>query len=481
MSVPADPENFDLVIIGRGAAAFSAAIKASELSGGEMTIAMVGYGPLGGTCVNVGCVPSKYLLEASHRVHNPLHPRMRGIYGTEVRHSFSEVMEGLRQYVKNARETKYSKVIENYDNVTVFEGRARFTGKRTVEVVDIDGNSIGALKGANVLIATGSHPSEPPVEGLRDAGFLTSDTIWSINELPSSVAIIGAGSIGLEIGQALLHFGSRVTVVDVLDTLLPQSEPEIRSSMRQLLESEGMLIHLSSRVTRAGRSGKHKFLDISTPDGLKRIDVDEIIVATGREPNTRYLNLEAAGVETDGHGGIITDLSMRTSARGVYAAGDCISKDLFLETLAAREGVVAVANMFGEGISIDYNSTPWAVFTQPQIAGVGATEEKYSRENGSCESRTLPLENLTLAGITGETEGLVKIVTDSLDGNIVGMHIMAPDATNLIMEGVYAIRNGLNVDDIISTSHIFPSFSEGVKLSAQSFIRDISRMSCCME
>ena len=476
-----EPEKFDLVIIGRGAAAFSAAIKASELSNGEMTIAMVGTGPIGGTCVNVGCVPSKYLLEASHSVFKPAHPRMPGLHETQVKYDFSEIMEGLRSYVNHARDSKYVKVIENYSNVKLFTGLGSFLDKKTVVITGPDGKEAGKVSGSNILIATGSRPSIPNIKGLSNTGFLTSDTIWEIRELPESVAIIGGGAIGLEIGQALLHFGSKVNVIEAMDSILPQTEPEIRDALKKELESEGMRLYLKARVSAVSQSGKWKSLDVTTHNGNEKLTVKEIIVATGRQPNTEYLNLEKVGVKTDPRGLIITSDTMKTSATGIYAAGDCVSKNMFLETLAAREGVIAVSNIFGENIKIDYDSTTWAVFTNPQVAGVRMTEREFSKKNGSCSTRTFSLDNLTKASIVGETEGLIKMTVDPKDNRVVGMHIMAPNATDIITEGAYVVRNGFTIDDIISTSHIFPSFSEGVKLAAQSFIRDISKMACCVE
>lgn len=474
-------QKFDLVILGRGAAAFSAAIKASELSNGEMTIAMIGTGLLGGTCVNVGCVPSKYLLEASHSVFRPKHPTMAGIQTTSVKFDFSEVMNGLRSYVANARDSKYVQVIENYGIVKLFTGLGRFVDKKTIMISDSEGNEVTAVSGSNILVATGSHPTLPNIEGLRETGFLTSDTIWDLKELPESVAIVGGGAVGLEIGQALLHFGSKVTVIEALDSLLPQTEPEIGSALKKHLEGEGMKFYLRARVSEVSKHGNRKSIEFITHKGKENVNVQEIIVATGRLPNTEYLNLEAAGVDTDSRGQIVTSETMKTSAPGIYAAGDCVSKKMFLETLAAREGVVAVSNMFGEDLRIDYGSSTWAIFTSPQIAGVGMTENEFSKKNGSCTCRTFSLENLTKASIIGETEGIIKITVDPKDNKIAGVHIMAPSATDVITEGAYAIRNGYTIFDIIATSHIFPSISEGVKLAAQSFIRDLSKMACCVE
>lgn len=474
-------ENYDLIILGRGAASFSAAIKASEMSYGEMRIAMIGTGPLGGTCVNVGCVPSKYLLETSHAVFNPSHPRMAGIYGTEVKHNFSEIMNGLHSYVNHARDTKYARVIRNYRNVTVYDGYGRFADRNTVIIEDDAGNETARIYGSNILIATGSRPGIPEIEGLKKTGFLTSDTVWNIHKLPESVGIIGGGAIGLEMGQALLHLGSRITVIEALDSLLPQTEPEIGQALKHRLESEGMRFLLRARVSRVTGSENGKTLTVITHSGTENIKVSEIIVATGRIPNTERLNLEAIGVIKDQRGLIVTSSDMRTSVPNIYAAGDCVSKNMFLETLAAREGVTAVSNIFGQQMSIDYNSSAWAVFTYPQVAGVGMTENEFSRKTGASSCRVFSLANLTKASIMGETDGMIKITVDPESNRIVGMHVMAPNATDIITEGAYAVKNGYTIDDIIATSHIFPSLSEGVKLAAQSFIRDISKMACCVE
>ena len=474
-------QKFDLLILGKGAAAFSAAIKASEISNGEMRIAMIGMGPLGGTCVNVGCVPSKYLLEASHAVFKPEHPKMVGIFETPVKHDFSKIMVGLNDYVNHARDVKYANVIENYKNVKVLDGLGKFVDKKTVIITDAEGKELSRVSGSNILIATGSRPTAPNIEGLWDTGYLTSDTLWKIKKLPESIAIIGGGAIGLEMGQALLHLGSKIIVIEALDSLLPQTEPEIGLNLKTVLEEEGMKFYLRARVNAVKKTANGKTLEIITHKGKESLEVKEIIVATGRIPNTEGLNLESAGVKTDQRGLIITSPNMKTSTPGIYAAGDCVSKRMFLETLAAREGVIAVSNMFGEDQEIDYDSSTWAVFTSPQIAGVGMTENEFSKKNGACSCRVFSLSNLTKASIMGETEGIIKITVDPRDNRIVGMHIMAPNATDIITEGAYAVKNRYTIDDIISTSHIFPSISEGIKLAAQSFIRDLSKMACCVE
>ena len=472
---------FDLVIMGWGAAAFSAAIKASELASGGMTIAMVGSGKLGGTCVNVGCVPSKYLLESSHRVFNPMHPTMPGINPARVEYSFPDVMQGLRSYVNTARAEKYEKVISQYPNITVLEGKARFGDGRNVEVVSDSGEVIHSLRGDNILIATGSSPSDPPIPGLDKTEHLNSENIWNISKLPANILIAGGGAIGLEIGQALRHLGAEVTVVDSLPEILPQTEPEIAKALRERIEGEGIRFVLRARISRIFEDGEDKLMEVVTHRGNEILKAESILVATGRSPNTKFLSLSNAGVVTELNGSIKTDKKMMTSQPGIYAAGDVVSKKLMLETLAAREGVAAVSNILGMDVTIDYDTIPWGIFTEPQIAGIGSTEAQYSAKNGSCMSRTIHLSSVTKATITGEADGIIKIIAEPNSGRVVGVQAMSPNATDFISEAAFIMRNNLTVDDIVNTTHIFPSFSEGVKITAQSFFRDISKMSCCVE
>lgn len=469
---------YDIVILGRGAAAFSAAIKASELSEGRASIAMIGTGPIGGTCVNVGCVPSKYLLEASHRYFYPKRANFPGISTANPRVEFKELMRGLRGLVSNFRKSKYEQILESYPNVDVIEGKGSFLSPTQIKVND--GNS-KIIDGKNVIIATGSRPTAPPIEGLSNVGYITSDTVWNLDSKPESLAVIGGGAIGLELGQAFLHLGTEVTIVEAMPRIVPQAEPQISEMLQRAMQSEGMNFFVKARINRAFKRNGKKVLEVVTAKGKEELSCDEILVATGRAPNTQDLNLESAMVEHDSRGFIKTDLTMRTSNPKVYAAGDCVSKRFMLETLAAREGVVAASNIMGSRIKIDYLSTPWAVFTVPQIASVGYTEEEFVKKTGSCSCRTISLSDVPKAVMLGESDGLIKLVIDPNSDKVVGLHILSPFATEFIIEGVYAIRYGLKYTDIVDTTHIFPTLSEGIKLSAQAFLRDVARMSCCVE
>jgi len=472
------PQNYDLLIIGRGAGAFSAAIKASELSEGKAKVAMVGSGPLGGTCVNVGCVPSKYLLESSHRYYYPQHPVFPGIDAVRPNLNFQDVMDAVRNLVKGFREAKYEKVLSLYPNVDMYEAKGRFKSPTEVEV--LNGNA-KTLKAKNVIIATGSRPTAPPIEGLKEVGYITSDTVWDLDEMPKRLAIIGGGAIGLELGQAFLHFGSEVTVLEALPRIMGAAEPEISEMLKKKLSEEGMRFQIKVRINRVKSVNGVKIVEVVSEKGKSEIEVDEILVATGRIPNTDGLSLEKASVKTDQKGFITVDNTMKTTNSTIYAVGDCVSKRLMLETLAAREGVIAATNIMGMNATVDYLSTPWAVFTNPQIAVVGYTEDEYVKKTGACSCRKLELDKVPKAEILGETDGMAKLIIDPTNGKIVGLHILAPAATEFVLEGAIAIKYGLTFRDIIDTTHIFPTLSEGIKLTAQTFMRDVDAMSCCVE
>jgi mercuric reductase len=469
-------KQYDIVIIGRGAAAFSAAIKASELSDGKVSIAMVGNGPLGGTCVNVGCVPSKYLIESASKYYYSFKKTFPGIQSSKPSLDFNGLMKGLHGLVQTLRKEKYEKVINAYSNVDTFEGTANFVSAKEIEV-----NKSLRIGGRGFLVAVGSSPSAPPIEGLSDIGYLDSNNVWDLKYIPKSIVVLGGGAIGLELGQAFLHLGSEVSVVEAAPNILPPAELDISEMLRAHLEEEGMSIITKARVVRVFQKNGRKSVEIVGSAGKKVLETEEILVATGRKPNTSTLNLDKAHVNTDSKGFIITDERMRTSNPSIYAAGDCISKKLMLETLVAKEGTVAVSNILGRDESIDYSSAPWAVFTTPQVASVGYKEEEFMKLNGSCSCRVLSLEDVPKAGIIGESIGLTKIVINPSNGKVVGVHILSPYATEIIMEGVYAVKLGLTYEDIIGTTHVFPTLAESLKMASQAFLRDVSMMSCCVE
>lgn len=455
-------DEYDLIIIGWGAAGFAAAIRASEVTSGQARIALIGDGPIGGTCVNFGCVPSKYLIEAAAEAYP--RPRHKGVYASKPSINFKELMDGLREAVKKEREEKYERVISKYENVEVIRGRASFVSEREVVV---NGKRIS---GYNFLIATGSSPVLPQVPGL--AKVITVNDLWKMDELPSSLVVVGAGATGLEVGQAMARLGSEVHIVDIR-TFAPQNaEPELSSILLDYLRSEGIMIHLGVRVVRADGQ---KLVLAGNGEEL-RVSADVVLAAAGRAPNVSGLNLEAAGVNYSSKG-IFVSRTMQTSNPRIYAAGDVVAQRFMLETLAAREGVTAVLNMYEHlGLEVNELEFPRAIFTYPQLAAVGILESECE----NCSSRLLPLESVPRSRVSGDASGAFKLVVDGR-GRVVGAHVIAPNASEIIIEGALAVRRRLKLSDIVDQPHVFPTFSEGLKLTAQSFVRDVSSMPCCME
>ncbi len=472
-------QEYDLVIIGRGAAAFSAAIRTSEITSNQASIAMIGFGPIGGTCVNVGCVPSKYIIEAAKVVSTQRNPRYPGIKQSDPVVEFGKLMESLRGAVEEERKSKYEDVLKFYPNITMYEGRASIISRDTVKVTSKLGEE--DIKGYNFIIATGSSPMIPKIEGLEDTGYLTSDSVWSLNELPGEIGILGGGFVGLEIGQALHRLGSSVRIIKKHDTISRGIEREVGSELIRALENDGISFLIGRDVEKVYQRGDKKIISTRYKGKIEEIEVDEILIASGRKPNVAGLSPENAGIEYSDKGIKVND-DFSTSNPLIYAAGDVVDQKYRLETLSAREGAIIASNIFNHSSKgINLQEVPWAIFTEPQLASVGYTEDEYNRNFGKAVVRTIPLVMVPKARILREDIGLFKIVADEDTGKIVGIHVLAPYAAEFIIEAVIAIKNGYTYNDIIENSHIFPTVAEGIKLTSQSFTRDMTKMSCCVE
>lgn len=467
-----DPYPF--IIIGAGAAAFAGATKASELG---LRTAMVNDGlPIGGTCANVGCVPSKHLLAVGDELYYGQRPAFDALRnGHQSSFDFPMAIEEKRRLVGAIRQTNYVDVLGSLDGVAYIEGRARFISPSEISV---NGRT---LTGEKFLLGTGTRPSVLPFPGIEGVQYLTNREAMELGEQPQSMIVIGAGPVGLELGQMFLHFGTKVTLLEKIPQILPKIEPEIANELQRNLEDEGMEIHCACNIQRVWQEGERRFVEADVMGETRVFQADALLLATGVVPNSDDLGLESAGVETNEKGFIQVDEHMRTSAPHIYAAGDVVGK-MFLETLAAKEGRVATTNAFEDaGLSINYDTIPAAVFTNPEVATVGLTEDEIMRRLGVCACRTVEVARVPKARAIKETRGLIKMVVDPNDAKIVGVHIVAPHAADLIHEATLAVKFGLTIHDIIDTVHVFPTLSEGIKWAAQAFTRDISVMSCCIE
>ncbi len=467
--------SYDLVIVGGGAAAFAAATKANDLG---KTALMINEGlPLGGTCVNVGCVPSKHLLAVGAEHYYGSRPRFEAnSNGHATSFDFKTAIEQKREVVDALRHKNYVNVQESQEYVDLIEGRAHFVSANEIEV---NGQKILA---DHFLISTGSSTRPLDVAGLADVGYLTNETVMDVESLPESMIVIGGGPQGLEIAQMFTHFGSRVTVVMTHDRVLPTEEIEISVELWRVLSEEGIEFRLGARAISAASLDGRKTLTILTSDGTEEvISASEIFLAAGIQANTANLGLDVAGVTVDERGFIKTDERYETSTPGIYAAGDVIGRRA-LETTAAKEGCIAAENaLTGSSRTINYDHVPRAVFTDPEVASVGITEDEAMEIYNACSCRTIPIEMVPRAEATFETRGVFKMEIHPENSTILGVHIVAPHAAELIHEATLAVKFGLTIDDIIDTVHVFPTLSEGIKRVAQAFTRDISQMSCCIE
>ncbi|MBI4972730.1 MAG: mercury(II) reductase [Candidatus Omnitrophica bacterium] len=465
-------KEFDLIILGGGAAAFAAAIEADTLG---IKTAIINTGlPMGGTCVNVGCVPTKHLLALAKEFHAIGHPRFKGIKANPPSLDFKRSMDDMTDLVSLLRKKNYLDILAGLKNVAWFDGRGSLVSQDVVMVNDDE------LKGRHVLIATGCRTQIPPIDGLEDAGYITNREALSLKRLPSSLIVIGGGSMALEFAQIFSRFGVKVKVL-VRKRILGKAEPEIADALQSYLRDEGVEIYTGVKFKKVIKTAGGKAVIVDMNGKEDRIEGEEILVATGVRGNIEGLNLEGIGIETPKGCNIKVNEYLQTNIPNIWAAGDVVCH-ICLETVAAKEGKIAVENAFkGAKKRIDLSSLPYAVFTDPEVASVGITEAEYMERYGVCYCRTVPLSQVPKALAVKDTRGLIKIVAHHQTNKIMGVHMLAPHASEIIHEAALAVKFGLTIDDLIDTIHVFPTYSEAIKIAAQSFRRDISRMSCCVE
>ena len=469
-------EGYDLIIIGGGAAAFAAATKASDL--GRKAL-MINEGlPLGGTCVNVGCMPSKRLLAVGDDLYYPRHPRFASLgIGERPIFDFAAAIREKNEMVAEARRANYLQVLEHLDGVSSVEARARFVGPNRIEA----GGTI--YEADKVLVATGSSTKPLPVPGMESVRWLTNATAMELQKLPESMIVIGGGPLGLELAQMFFHFGTKVTVLEAAGRILPRHEPEVAGELQRCLEAEGIRFELGVTIERVQELSGRKVISIRGADASTATEVvaDEVLVAAGVQPNTGDLGLLQVGVKVDKNGFVQVDAHYQTKSLGIYAAGDCVGK-MALETVAAKEGSMAAENALTVPTrTLNYDHVPHAVFTNPQVASVGLTEAEQMRRFNTCSCRTIPMTVVPKALTANDDRGLFKMVVHPRSSKVLGVHIVSPHAADLIHVATLAVKHGLTLEDMIDTLFVFPTLSEGIKRAAQAFTRDVSRMSCCVE
>ncbi len=444
---------YDLIVVGAGAAGSTAA---AEARGQGARVAMIEQWKVGGTCLNAGCDPTKALVRAAHALHETRTAGRFGIEVEDVQVDWPGVIDRVERVIDTIRGGDGDRNIREA-GIDLRKGHARLLSPTEVAV---EGD---VLRGEAVILATGVRAFVPAIPGLRDVGFMTNVEAVTLPALPRSLAIIGGGTIAMEFAQIFARFGVQVTVLGRNPRLLPLEEPELVDTLRDLLEQEGVRIETGVTLECVSSAGDRKRI-VAHRDGARlEIETDEILVAAGRTPQVEDLGLETAGVVYDATG-IIADSTLRTSAPGVWVAGDCVAGSPRFTSLADHQGRVAAHNALGGLPPRDATETvvPTAVFTDPELGRVGLTEAAARQAGHAVRAETVPMRDLARAIITGETAGAVKLVADAVTGRMLGGSVLASGGGELLGEIALAVRLGLTCHAIADTLHAYPTFSEGV-------------------
>ena len=482
-------DKFDLVILGSGSTAFAAALRARELG---KTAVMTEERTIGGTCVNRGCLPSKNLIEAAKIIHDARHPRYPGLTPAEIGLDFRKLVEQKDAVIHGYRKKKYESLTGG--KFTIEKGHARFVDTHTVEV---DGKR---LTGEKILIATGSRPVIPDIAGLRDvdgkggmippllltSDLLTNDEPLEMRELPRSLIIIGGGYITLELGQMFRRFGVEVTILERSQQLLAHGyEPEVGKAISEVFEKEGIQV-LTKAFAKSVKQDRHETIVRAIVNGkAHELRAEKLIVATGRRPNSDKIDIEKSGVSLGKHGEVQVDQFLRTTVPHIFAGGDVIGRQTgsqMATPVGSHDGGIAVHNAFSDELrAVDHRVIPRTIFTDPQIATVGMTEEEAIAAGHSCWCSTVPMELVPRAGAIRDTAGLIKMVADDGTEEVLGVSMLGNSAGEVIHEAAMAMRFRAKIQDFIDLLHVYPTMAEALKIVAISRFKDPAKLSCCAE
>lgn len=463
-------ESLHVAIIGSGSAAFACAIRAAE-SGANVTIIEAAE-VIGGCCVNVGCVPSKILIRAAQLAEQQRRHPFVGLEKHTPRIDRALLARQQTSRVEELRAAKYQNILDTHPRLTLIRGHAKFKDTHTLTLRCHDGNEQN-LMADRFLIATGSKPALPPIKGLAATPFWTSTEALFAEELPNHLLVIGASVVAVELAQAYRRLGSQVTLL-ARSTLLGREDPLLGEGLTQAFEREGI------RVLNHIQTGQVAYQDgafiLQTNKG--EIRGDKLLVATGRTSNTKSLNLDAIGVTTEPGGAIRVDAQMRTSLHHIYAAGDCSTMPQFVY-VAAAAGTRAAINMTGGEARLDVTAMPAVIFTDPQVATVGLSEQEAHARGIETDNRVLDLENVPRALANFEPFGFIKLVAEVGTNRLIGAQVLAHEGGEIIQSAALAIRNRMTVADLADQLFPYLTMVEGLKLCAQTFSKDVKQLSCC--
>ena len=466
--------HFDLIIIGGGSAAFSAAIKAESL--GLTTLMINGGLDFGGTCVNVGCVPSKNLIRAAETAYHASHSNFAGVKPKGVAIDFAQVIKDKKKLVATMQEKKYMDVVSDFQKLTMQKGWAAFLDDKTILV---DGRD--KYTATKFIVATGASTNIPSIEGLDEIEYLTNAGLFDLEEKPESITIMGAGYIGLEIAMAYNRLGIKVRILEFTDRVLRTQTADISEVLETQMRKEDIEILPNFRAVKFEKKGNATIIHCKCPDGsfTQIIEKGKIVVASGTKPNTQKIGAQNIGLQLTKSGHIEVNEKMETNLPNIYAVGDVTNTPAFVYT-AAFEGKIAVENAFtGTENKADYSALPWVVFTDPQVAGTGLDEAQAEAQNIPFEVSKLQLKDVPRAIAANDTRGFIKLIRNTETDKLIGARIVAAEGGELIQQLSMAIKYGIIVKELAESFYPYLTLGEGIKLAAITFGKDVSKLSCC--
>ncbi|PSP23519.1 MAG: mercury(II) reductase [Cyanobacteria bacterium SW_5_48_44] len=473
--------HFDLVILGSGSTAFAAALRAQELG---KTAVMSEERIPGGTCVNRGCLPSKNLIEAAKLLYDAKNPRYPGISPTNLELDFQALIKQKDDVIAGYRNKKYESLLGT--GFYIEQGHAEFVDAHTVQVGEKQ------LSGENILIATGSRPVLPSIEGLESVPYLTSDLLTSnesmeLTECPHSLLIIGGGYIALELGQMFHRFGTEVTILERSQQVLAHGyEPEAGQTIGTIFQEEGIQIITQASVSSVRQETNAVVVTVSMGDSTQEFRAEKLLITTGRRPNTDNINIEKAGVLLGEKGQVQVDEYLKTNVSHIFAAGDVIGSEISSQMatpVGSQDGGIVAHNALSDQNqrSVNHRVIPRAIFTDPQIGIVGMTEKEAVAAGHRCWCRAIPMSLVPRAGAIRDTKGVIKMVADAETDEVLGVTMVGNSAAEIIHEVAMGMRFHAKLYDFIDLIHIYPTMAEALKIAAISRYKDPAKLSCCAE
>lgn len=462
--------DFDLLVIGGGSGGFAAAIAASDL---DKRVGMINFGTIGGTCTNVGCVPSKTLIRAAETWHKAGHHPFHGVNTAHEELDWSTIRAQKDALVASLRQSKYVDVLAAYPEITFIEGRAVFEADGSVRLGE------QKYRASRYVIATGAQPRMLPIPGVQEAQPLNSTSLMELDVLPKSLIILGGRAVALELGQMMARFGVEVLILQRSLRLVPEHEPEIGRGIQDYFEQDGIGIFTGVQVERLSRDGDTRVVHARLMGQKREFRAEQILMALGRHPNTEGLGLEHVGVVVDANGAIVVNEYQQTTNPILYATGDVTTNPDYVYVAAAGGAVAARNALTGIQKPLDLAALPGVIFTDPQIATVGLTEAQARHRGYAVQAQTLSLEYVARAQAARDTRGLIKLVADAATGRILGAHVLAAEAGEVIQTATLAVKSGLTLTDLTDTLFPYLTQAEGLKLAALSFTKDVAKLSCC--